>query len=191
MEPRDVIYALCGISADASGPDVLTPDYSMPAQEPTRKISEFLFRHDLTKMPGSGIVSTKDLAMRVEQLNSMAILVHLENRNEKLCTGLVNRVTETSTLKVVGACARLYGSARLISVTRKRGVVVPKPDSPRDIFRDAGLDVTEFLSIQRPRSILVTAGLLTAALQHCDWDVVFLLLEKTPFECFLPRSVGG
>ncbi|KAK2007358.1 HET-domain-containing protein, partial [Colletotrichum eremochloae] len=42
-EPRDIIYAICGISTDASGPDVLTPDYTIPAQELTSKVSQFLF----------------------------------------------------------------------------------------------------------------------------------------------------
>ncbi|KAK2056040.1 HET-domain-containing protein, partial [Colletotrichum caudatum] len=42
-EPRVIIYALRGISTDASGPDVLAPDYTMPKQELTSKVSEFLF----------------------------------------------------------------------------------------------------------------------------------------------------
>ncbi|GKT72050.1 ankyrin repeat and sam domain containing protein 6 [Colletotrichum tofieldiae] len=65
-EPRDIIYALCGISTDASGPGVLTPDYAMPTHELMRKVTEFLFLCDMTEVPGSRLVGIRDLAMRVE-----------------------------------------------------------------------------------------------------------------------------
>ncbi|KZL84889.1 het-domain-containing protein [Colletotrichum incanum] len=137
-EPRDIIYALCGISTDARGPNVLTPDYAMPTRELMRKFTKLLFRCDMTGVPGWRLVSIRDLAMRVEQLNQIAILVHIENKDKTLCMSLINRETKLSMLKAAGAYARLRGSSMLSEVLRRHRIVLRRKDTAEEIFRDSG-----------------------------------------------------
>ncbi|KAF6808608.1 HET-domain-containing protein [Colletotrichum sojae] len=71
-EPRDIIYALRGISTDANDPSILTPDYGLSEQELLQQVSQFLFYCDVNKN-GVLVRDVRDLAGRVSHFNSVVI----------------------------------------------------------------------------------------------------------------------
>ncbi|GJC90087.1 hypothetical protein ColLi_12925 [Colletotrichum liriopes] len=154
----------------------------MPTHELMRKGTEFLFLCDMTEVPGPRVVSIGDLAMRVEQLNHLAVLIHIENEDEASCMRLVNRETKVSRLKTPGVYARMCGSAMLCKVLRRHMIVLRRRDAIEGIFRDSECGTIEFLLSKRASQVLTTPRFLIAALQHRDWEVTALLLRYKPLD---------
>ncbi|GKT50651.1 uncharacterized protein ColSpa_10832 [Colletotrichum spaethianum] len=167
-EPRDINYALCGNSTDASGPGILTPDYEMLTHKLVQDVSKFLFLYDLTGVAGLRLVSITDLATRVEQLNHIAILGHIQNKDKTSCMRLISCETSVSRLRAAGAYARLCGSSMLDKVLRRNGIVLRRRDPIQEVFQDSGCDTIEFLISN------------LAALQHHEREAIGLIFKYRP-----------
>lgn len=89
-EPRDIVYALRGISTDANDPSILTPDYELSEQKLVQQVSQLLFYCDINKNRVL-VRNVGDLAARAGHFNNVAIDECLKSSKEEELSILLDR----------------------------------------------------------------------------------------------------
>ncbi|KAF6817113.1 HET-domain-containing protein [Colletotrichum musicola] len=89
-EPRDVIYALRGISTDANSSNILTPDYELSNEELLRQVLNFLFHCDI-KMSRIEVGDIGDLIRKLSDFNNIAIGQLIKYSNEEALAVILKR----------------------------------------------------------------------------------------------------
>lgn len=100
-DPRDIVYGMRGLSGDSEHPEFPPTDYEITEVQLTMRISQFIFRHDLTHWARLSTMS--DLVNQLEWLLSVAITIHLDST---FCQNLVQLVPD-GIVRLTGRSLRL------------------------------------------------------------------------------------
>ncbi|KAL0936899.1 HET-domain-containing protein [Colletotrichum truncatum] len=180
-EPRDIIYALRGLSTDANDPEVLAPDYAQPVSELIRKVSNILYYCDVNRFERT-VVDIPDLVQRVKELNSVALGELLRTSKKREISLILDRGGIAITKGTVGSALENEkdGLELLRSIFGYTQYSITIPDTAvAEIARQTDAKTMDVLLRHRIAGCLQTDTLVCAALneQHGP-DMVDLLLPR-------------
>jgi ankyrin repeat protein len=101
-DPRDIIYALLGISSDAKDSDILRPDYGKSALELTRDLIRFLYFCEIDSVSARHLGTIRDVVLQLRPLNKIALSKLIVLSHKENIAAILRRVDFEITGEVVG-----------------------------------------------------------------------------------------
>jgi hypothetical protein len=181
-DPRDMIYALLGISSDAQDTNILRPDYTKDIQDVIRDTTAFLFRPSIVSyatmprflgdLPFLNVTHFNDI---VKTSDLMEVADSLKKR------GLHMTITEDTTK--AAARNETSGKEILELLLQQRGVEVKVTEEVVKAAaenKESGKTILELLLQQRGAEVKVTGEIVKAAArnQKSGKELLELLLQQ-------------